>query len=84
MRIIKEIPHPRFKITVFSWNQKYIVKIEDGHLEQSYKIDEHQIAGLDELQNMINTPFLLTVLERFGAMSRDFNTAFQNRYVKNL
>jgi hypothetical protein len=83
MRIVKELPHPRFKITVFNWNEKYIIKIEDGHLEQSYKIDAHQIAGLDELENMITTPFLLTVLERFGSMSKDFNAAFQNRYVKH-
>ncbi len=83
MRIVKEIPHPRFKITVFSWNQKYIIKIEDAHLEQVYKIDEHQVAGLAEVEQMINTPFLLKVLERFAAMSQDFNETWQNRYVKS-
>jgi gamma-glutamylcyclotransferase (GGCT)/AIG2-like uncharacterized protein YtfP len=83
MRIVKEIPHPRFKITVFSWNNKYIVKIEEAHLEQIYKIDEHQVSGLDELERMISTPFLLKVMERFVAMGKDFREAWAHRYEKN-
>lgn len=82
MRIVKEIPHPRFKITVFSWNNKYIIKIEDAHLEQSYKIDEQQVEGLANIENMISTPFLLKCLERFSNMSRDFNETWRMRHVK--
>jgi len=80
MRIVKEISHPRFKITVFSWNNKYIIKIEDAHLEQIYKIDEGQVSGLHEIEQMMNTPFLLKVLERFAAMGADFNDTWRNRY----
>ncbi len=83
MRIVKEIPHPRFKITVFSWNGKYIIKIEDAHLEQVYKIDESQVQGLDEVTAMLSTPFLLRVLERFGAMGNDFSQAWRQRYTDN-
>lgn len=83
MRIVKEIPHPRFKITVFSWNSKYIIKIEDAHLEQVYKIPESEVQGTDEVEAMLSTPFLLKVLERFGAMGADFNAAWRQRYVDN-
>lgn len=82
MRIVKDIPHPRFKITVFSWNEKYIIKIEDGHLEQVYKVDTLQISDLSEIDNMLSTPFLLKVLERFGAMSKDFSDAWNYRHSK--
>lgn len=82
MRIVKDIPHPRFKITVYSWNGKYIIKIEDAHLEQVYKIDEHQISGLNELEAMMSTPFLLKVLKRFSEMGDDFNETWKNRHVK--
>jgi hypothetical protein len=81
MRIVKEISHPRFKITVFSWNSKYIIKIEDAHLEQIYKIDEGQVSGLHEIEQMMNTPFLLKVLERFAAMGADLNDTWRNRYT---
>ncbi len=83
MRIVKEIPHPRFKITLFSWNGKYIVKIEDAHLEQIFKIPEGEIQALDELQAMLSTPFLLRCLKRFGEMSHDWNQAFRQRYATN-
>ena len=82
MRIVKEVPHPRFKITVFSWNNKYIIKIEDAHLEQVYKIDEHQVSGLAEIESMISTDFLLTALKRFSEMSTDFRDAWKNRHQK--
>ena len=35
MRIIAELPHPDFKISILNMNQKYIVKIEQGTLEQT-------------------------------------------------
>ncbi len=83
MRIVKEVPHPRFKITIFSWNSKYIVKIEDEHLEQVYKIAENELYGLDEMEAVLSTPFLLTCLKRFEQMSIDFNHAWRQRNVAN-
>lgn len=83
MRIVKDIPHPRFKITVYSWNSKYIIKIEDAHLEQVFKLDEFQISGLDELDKILSTPFLLKVLKRFGEMSEDFVDAWKYRHNTN-
>ena len=80
MRIVKDIPHPRFKITVFSWNNKYIIKIEDAHVEQVFKIEENQVSSLDEIDQMISIPFLLKVLKRFSEMSDDFVDAWKNRH----
>jgi hypothetical protein len=82
MRIVKDIPHPRFKITVYSWNNKYIIKIEDAHLEQVYKIDEHQVSGLAEIEAMMSKEFLLTALKRFSEMSEDFRDAWNLRHKK--
>jgi len=83
MRIVKDIPHPRFKITVYSWNNKYIIKIEDAHLEQVYKIDENQVSGLGEIEAMLSTPFLLKVLKRFVEMGEDFSEAWNYRFSKS-
>lgn len=82
MRIVKEINHPRFRITVFSWNGKYIIKIEDAHLEQTFKIDEKEVDGLNDIEHMLSTPFLLTCLDRFVSMGRDFNEAWRNRHMQ--
>jgi len=80
MRIVKEVPHHRFKITIFSWNNKYIIKIEDAHLEQSFKIDSTEVAGLDEVEAILNEDFLLAALKRFVEMGKDFAQSYRNRY----
>ena len=51
MRVIKEFPFTeRIKASLFSWNGKYILKLESGNLEQTYKIPETEISGMDELE----------------------------------
>lgn len=45
MRVIAELPHPDCKITLFHMNQKYIIKFEQGTLEQSYKLSELDLTG---------------------------------------
>lgn len=77
MRVIEEIPHPQLKITIFSWNEKYILKVEAGQYEQSYKISELDVVGVDEVKEMITPEFLEKVMTRFTAMSNDFLTEFR-------
>lgn len=78
MRIVEEIPHPQFKITVFSWNNKYILKIEIGQFEQVYKVNEMDVAGLEDIHAMLTPEFLEKVMQRFVTMRSDFAEAFKN------
>ncbi len=78
MRVLSEIPHHTFKITVFGMNAKYVIKIEWGPLEQTFKIAELDLtAGLADVERMLTDDFLKSCMIRFHAMSSDFNTAFQ-------
>ena len=43
MRVVAELPHPDCKITIFSMNQKFIIKLEKGIFEQIYKLAELDI-----------------------------------------
>jgi len=76
MRIIAELPHPDFKITMFHWNNRYLIKIEQGYLEQTYKIDQFEVAE-DDLKKVLDEPFLKQVTERFSEMYRSFHEALQ-------
>lgn len=82
MRIIKEIPHERYKIQLLNYNSKYIVKIELGQFEQIYKIGELDVISLDEVENMITPELLSNCLKRFMEMRSDWENAFQNRNSK--
>lgn len=81
MRIVAELPHPEFKITLFSMNQKYIVKFEQGQLEQSYKLSELDLSGggVNEIFQILDEQFMNTVTERFKAMRSDFSAAYQRQ-----
>ncbi|MES2629629.1 MAG: hypothetical protein V4616_11725 [Bacteroidota bacterium] len=78
MRVLLEIPHHTFKITVFGMNAKYVIKVEWGPLEQTFKIAELDVVGgLDEVKKLLTDDFLRSCMVRFHAMSTDFNTAIQ-------
>jgi len=78
MRIVKEIPHPDLKITVFSWNDKYIIKFEKGSLEQTLKIKEWDVLEENDLDVFFKDDFTSKVLIRFDEMAKDLNTAMES------
>ncbi len=81
MRIIAELPHPACKITLFKMGEKYIIKFEQGQLEQSYKLSELDLSGggANEIFQMIDDDFMLTVVDRFKAMRNDFSAAYHRQ-----
>jgi hypothetical protein len=77
MRIIAELPHPEFKISIMMMNQKFIIKLEQGSLEQIYKIPEMDLTdGVNSVFELLDEPFLKTVGERFITMRIDFKDTF--------
>jgi hypothetical protein len=78
MRIIAEIPHPECRISIFSMNQKWIIKLEKGPYEQTYKVSELDVATLEEVKNIINEDFIIGCLNRFEEMKNGFIIALKN------
>jgi hypothetical protein len=77
MRVIAELPHPDFKISIFSMNQKFIVKIEKGILEQSYKLAEMDLTdGVNSVFEILDEEFFKGVTARFIDMGKDFKEAY--------
>lgn len=79
MRVVAEIPHDRYKITIHSYNGKYMVKIELGQFEQTFKINETDVFGLEEIKNMITHELLTNSLHRFLSMREDWEKAFEQK-----
>lgn len=73
MRTISEINHQNCRITIFLWNQKYLVKFEQEGLEQTFKINQFDVAGEDELKKMISEEFIESAVKRFENMREDLN-----------
>jgi hypothetical protein len=68
MRIVGEIPHPSCKITLFSWNGKYIIKLERGMIEQTFKVSEMDVSGDDDIQKILSEAFMQKAIVRFDEM----------------
>jgi hypothetical protein len=78
MRIIAELPHPEFKISILNMNDKYIVKIEQGSLEQTYKIAGIDLLdGVNSIFEILDEAFLKTVSARFTEMRKDWVDTFK-------
>lgn len=74
MLVIGEIEHSEVKITMFHWNNKYLVKFERGMLEQTYKFSEFDVTGEAEIKEMIDEFFIAKVVQRFTEMGKDHAT----------
>ena len=80
MRTIAELPHPDFKITIMSMNQKFIIKIERGVYEQIFKVTEMDLLdGVNSVFELLDEEFLQRVSNRFKEMHQDFRDTY-SRY----
>jgi hypothetical protein len=75
MRVVGEISHPACKITIFAWNNRYLIKLETGMLEQTFKINEYDLAGESDLKKIVDEVFIQEALGRFEAMAMSLNQA---------
>ena len=81
MRFVQDISHPLFRIGLYAWNSKYIVKIEAGPYEQTYKISEMDASGPDAVLRMLDRPFLSRVAGRFQEMDADWQASGERNEV---
>ncbi len=77
MRILEEITNKYCRITIFGMNGKYILKMEKGPFEQTYKIPETEAADIAEVkEKFLTEAFLEQCSHRFDAMKTDFYALF--------
>ena len=76
VRVIAEIPHERYKIQIFNYNSKYLVKVELGQFEQIFKIGEMDVNGIEDIKSMVTDELLENCLQRFVGMRTDWEKSF--------
>ncbi len=68
MRVVKEVTLGEIRVSIFSWNSKYIFKYELGPMEQTFKVSETEILEESELDGFLEGEFLEEVQQRFKEM----------------
>ena len=77
MRVVGELPHPECKITIFAWNNRYLIKLEQGLLEQTFKVNEYDVTSEAELYRIVDEACLEEAMQRFAGMGESLRQAMQ-------
>ncbi len=80
MRVIANIPNSNCAITIFSMNQKFIIKVERNNLEQIFKVSEMDVFSLEDVKRMLTDEFLKPVIARFNEMENELEKAVNSLY----
>ena len=78
MRYVTDLPHSKYKISVYQWNGKFIVKVEAlGVFEQVFKFSEMDVTSIDDLILLFDEPFMEEVDRRFESMALSTRNALE-------
>jgi len=78
MRVVNEFSKDGIRISVFSWNNKYLIKFELGPMEQTFKIPETDILEDSDLSSFYEGEFFDLVVLRFKEMGESFQKQLEN------
>ncbi|MCH6199169.1 hypothetical protein MMU07_06255 [Aquiflexum sp. LQ15W] len=78
MRVVREFSKEGIRISVFSWNNKYLLKYELGPMEQTFKIPETDILEESDLNLFCEGAFFDQVVLRFKEMGESFQKQLEN------
>jgi hypothetical protein len=81
LRLAATIPHPACKISIFSYNEKWIIEIEGGQCKQIYKISQDALSGLEDVKRIVTSELIRKTFDRFSEMHHDLSDAFNS--IKN-
>ncbi len=68
MRIVEQIPHSAFNITLFSTEKDFIVKLEAGPMEQTYKLGKDLFETPADVKNYLSAQFIDKAHDLFNEM----------------
>lgn len=71
MRIIKQYDHPILLAELFTYAEKYTLKIKFRGLEQSYPVPADQLQEMEGVLNRSDHPFYREVLNSFHGMQKN-------------
>ena len=78
MRVVKELIREEVRISIFSWNNKYILKFELGPMEQTFKLSETDVLEEQDLDQFFEGEFFEKVKSRFDEMGKTFRSQLEN------
>jgi len=74
MRIIKQFQKENFHVSIFQWNGKILLKLEQPLLEITYKWSELDLASHEDVEQLLeNEEFIKNNIHRFNEMREELS-----------
>lgn len=78
MRVVKETTVDGIRVSVFDWNNKYLIKFEEGMVEQTFKVNATDITSESDLDALLEGEFLNKIKERSHEMHKSLQNGLKN------
>ncbi len=76
MRILSEWSYKTLRVSVLHMNDRYVLKLEDTLLEQTYKFRDGQIRDVNHLRELVSDEFYEGCIKRFNEMRSSSHSLF--------
>ncbi len=73
MRVLKEFFVQGCKVTLFHWNNRYLIKLEQAQLEQTFKVDQFEFDDESTVLQLLDETFVQEAVGRFDAMAQSLH-----------
>lgn len=73
MRTVDSFSYEGMLVSVFKMNEKYIVKIEAGPMEQTYKFSTEELENAEAVRTLFNDAFMQQIKAIFNTMYAERN-----------
>ncbi|MCX2743598.1 hypothetical protein OO013_06965 [Mangrovivirga sp. M17] len=77
MRVIKEFSSNNIRYSVFTWNEKFLLKAEKGPMEITLKFNELDLLGEPDWEKFVEGRFSDQVDKQFEQLGNIYRNALQ-------
>lgn len=75
MRIVKQIPNPTFRITLYEMEKWYYVELEAGPMKQAYRFNKEAFPNVPAVEAVFTETWLEKIRVNFNNMFLDYKEA---------
>ena len=72
MRVVAQIENPYFTVTVHQYNDKYLIKLEGGPMDQTYKFPVDAFKNAEEVKQLVDEKFTEKAVEIHKSMMLNY------------
>ncbi len=78
LRIVGEIAHPVYKITLFQHGDRFTLQIDHGVISQQYRVRQSpSLESPDDILHMVDPAFLAEAADLFDRMYKSWQKSLQ-------